>query len=60
MCAMGDTIYDVRREGGGGQEMQQIYGQTVQILQTKRAVGRGGQKIPKLCARHIWSAAGSS
>ena len=42
-------------KGGRGPEMRQIFGQTVYILQTNRGRGRG-QKVPRLCERHIWKA----
>ena len=35
----GASIYDLPREGGGCQEMQQLCRQMVKILQTKRGEG---------------------
>ena len=44
----GAHIYDVRTEGGGGQQMQ-----WTNRIDLRTKIGRG-QKISKLCGRHLW------
>ena len=41
----GASIYDAAQEEGGGQEMQQICGQTVKIMRTERWEGSKSQNI---------------